>query len=324
MSLTHAAVLALLSLPLIVGSSAIAQAVAVDLSSLSLMRCASSVPGGAPDQRSLPPGPLLAGGASFSNFGAFSVSSAQTQASAIVSWSRVATTTFANARLTTSALVTPGAGGSAVVDPQRLEVAFSATAPSAVRCTVALLREVSLGAPAPRIALDFDADGIIDVFDLQAGLPVQFFAPDIQSTPLRVQVLVEGVSVTSGYSHSMLTFHVVPDDPILVATIAPGCLEASTVSPLFGNAGVQLSAAFGPEVALTVAVVGFGQQPQLLPGPISSCLLIPTPDITLLVTPSNPIVLPLPASLRPLLFVTQNVVVADRLYTHDAASVFAW
>ena len=112
---------------------------------------------------------------------------------------------------------------------------------------------------------------------------------------------------------------------------AAGCAPAPSnhalsIAPAFANAGVGLDLV--PSQDLTVLVLGLAQQPLLLPGGVlAPCLVVPAPDVLLVVPPSVYFwsQVPLPAAVRPVTFHAQAVrLAASGLLTTDAFSVVAF
>jgi hypothetical protein len=112
--------------------------------------------------------------------------------------------------------------------------------------------------------------------------------------------------------------------PITVTKTATSCLNEPgfTVAPTFTNSGVLVTSDFLP----SVTVFGFGQNPTLLPSvPSGTCLLLPTPDVLVLMTPGQPFSVALPAAVRPIVFHAQLAVVTPAaILTSDAYQILAW
>jgi hypothetical protein len=181
------------------------------------------------------------------------------------------------------------------------------------------------GIPQPLIAIDVGNDGFIDHF----GAGMFYSSPlTIGAQPLEVRVVVSSTIAGLGSSMTNVKVKLLPVNNTMVFQHAMGCgpgpgaLEQAHLLPpyeVFADRGVDALINF--QGALAVFVVGFTQQPVLLPAiGFIPCLLVPSPDVVLFQTTA--LHLPLPAAVRPITVHVQAVMLTSAgLRTTDGYTV---
>lgn len=230
-----------------------------------------------------------------------------------VSWTTEVDDSWVEVSLANSLLVQPPPGVSAdmSIPPHEFVVTFQALGtkgayPAAIR----LFRTSNLspGQPFPTVAIDIDNNGTIDLPNLQAapliGLPVA----DL-TLGKKLRVIMHTPTATSGFSGTEVSLFLEPRIDAVWLQTALGCSNYggdALLEPvaLIANRGVRLELSVGNP---TVFVLGFQQQPLVLPPQNNSfCLLVAQPDVVLFV-PSGRLDIPLPPSVRPVTFEAQAV-----------------
>ncbi|MEZ6037934.1 MAG: hypothetical protein R3F29_10665 [Planctomycetota bacterium] len=280
-----------------------AQSVSVSLESLTGVSL-SRTEGGVSLPVQMPAGPVGAsGGVSTGPF---------TSAQASVGWNSSATTRAVRVWLAED-LLSMGGGSSAQVDAHEFLVTFtpSGVAPSVLR--ISRMSSVSGGTTFPGIAVDIGNTGSalpITVNTFSAAMPA------LGAQPLEVRVVFDAASVSNGEAFSQLAFELLPDNQLSFVPSATSCAPTVPLplqlEPSFVQRGVEIAAPIGPLPA--VLVIGWSSSPFLLPTPVSlPCLVVPSPDVLLLVSPNAELRLsiPLPLALRPATFHAQTVALSS-------------
>lgn len=209
-----------------------------------------------------------------------------------------------------------------------LDVVLQVQASGPLPVIVHLEHSIQLGAgvPSPTARVDVGNDGTFELVESSPG-PQSVWPLVLGPAPLQVLVRTDAVLGAPGLVVTGLVVRVEPANGVLVQPLLVGC--ASTylhVLPSFVGDGIDLVAqpsSLPPDPA--VAVLGLGVQPVALPWTTQlPCLLLPSPDLLLWLPPLQAVNLPLPATLRPIVFFAQGVVlVPGGLHTTGASSVQA-
>lgn len=188
-------------------------------------------------------------------------------------------------------------------------VTFTATGTTPVYLELGSSTTLPVGAPWPQVDIDIFNDGYIEYPNFANGHATVFTLAPLGAASLVVRVIMSSQLVGPGHSLVSVDIAARPDNNLLVTQNALACSNSSQMphpEPVFASSGVYLyvSPPFYPHVF----VIGLSQQPLLLPPYFGlPCLLVPSPDIVLW-EPSGLLHVPLPASVRPLTFHAQTVV----------------
>lgn len=279
-----------------------AQSVSVSLESLTGISL-SRTDGGGLAQAQLPAGPVAAwGGISTGPF---------MSALASVGWNSSSTPHDATVWLAQD-LLAGGAGSSAQASAHEFLVTFTAngTAPSVLRIT--RYSNLTAGTTYPGISIDIGNTG--NALPIGAN-PISAAMPALGAQSLEVRVVFDAAMVTNGAVYSQLDFELLPDNQLAFVPSATSCIWPGPVTlglaPSFVQRGVEITAPItqGP----SVLVIGWSASPFLLPTTVPlPCLVVPSPDVLLLVPPNVVVSLqvPLPAAVRPATFHAQVVTLA--------------
>jgi hypothetical protein len=208
-----------------------------------------------------------------------------------------------------------------VIQAHDIVAEFAAPSPVPIVLTFTRSSNLSPGNPWPSVGIDIGNDGTIEVPNLVSGMLASVVAGP---QPVQVRILFGTQAITSGGSWAGVEIEARPDNTLNIVRNSLGCSSPwMFVNPVFEGRGVLVYGDPG------VAVIGLSTQPALLqPAPFPAiipwpCLLMPSPDIVLW-APSA-LHIPLPASLRPLVFHVQKVYVSqsDGLWTTDGYSIDA-
>jgi hypothetical protein len=246
---------------------------------------------------------------------------------ASASWSSASFADRAEVRLRHTLASPPSQPVNAAATAHEFVVEFAA-AGGAVPAQVVVRRTHagSPGVPPPLIAVDLGNDGTID---LQG--PGTFFGPaqTVAVQPLQVRVLMTSLLAGAGSSLTDVLVELRPVNGVLMVQNAmdcgpgPGALTAARLLPpfeVFADRGVDaLIEVLG---APAVFVIGFGQQPVLLPqNGFVPCLLVPSPDVVLF---QSALHVALPPAVRPVTFHMQVVSLTEAgLRVSDGYTVIA-
>ncbi len=208
--------------------------------------------------------------------------------------------------------VASGPAFTAHAGPHEFLLEFTAATSVAALLTITNHQQVSGGATAPSILLDYDNDGVIDVVDPPTQAPT-VLARTFGPQPLRVRVIVDAAASGSSVAvTNALEFALTPDNGLTITEMVSECrgvtpTPAPVAAPIFPGTGIQLTPqGYGGELALVV--LGLSPQPLVL-GAFAGlpCILLPSPDLILLPSAANPASLPLPAAVRPVTLYAQGV-----------------
>lgn len=265
--------------------------------------------GGQTSQVTVPAGPLAASG----GFGTSAPSGVfAADASAGTSWWTAATSheVLVGLRLACS-VASPGS--TATVGTQEFVVHFASAVPREV--TISILRSsfVPPGAPWPLVAIDRGNDGSIDFPNATSGIEsVEVLGP----AGLDLRFVLDASLATPGLSETQVSVVVTPSNQLQVVPSVGGCGLSTPdfwAIPTYADSGIDLGCNL--IVDPMVFVLGLAAQPVLLPASVPACVLMPSPDLLVLPTPTafQAIVhLPLPASVRPLSLWAQAVRLAPQ------------
>jgi hypothetical protein len=254
------------------------------------------------------------------------LASAPNNISATISHACVATATGVSCSFTVTGHVPLGSpsGAMATAGPADYLVTLQSVTPSSVSLSVVFEDFTTPGSRQPLAAVDVGNDGIYDFFNGAQAVPLPHLV--IGPQPLLLRVHTEGFALDGESFSSLLTIHVAPTNGLSMTTAAIGCAgqqSSLTLRSSFLDQGFELTASANNPVVPVVAVFGFGVQPVLLPSfGTLPCLLVPRPDVTLLMMNST-VSVGLPPSLRPLTFWVQGVSLASRLLATDCTRVDA-
>lgn len=232
---------------------------------------------------------------------------------ASVSWNTEVSESWVEVSLRNSIVVQPppGVSADAVIPPHEFLVTFQALGTTgAYPAYVRLFRNSGLspGQPFPTVSIDIDNNGTIDYPNLQASPLIGLMVPDL-SLGKTLRVILYTPTATAGSSGTNVSLFL---EPLIDAgwfQTALGCADYggdALFEPvaLFANRGVRLELSTSHP---TVFVLGFQQQPIVLPPQNNAfCLLMPQPDVVLF-APSGRLDIPLPPSVRPVTFEAQGV-----------------
>lgn len=230
-----------------------------------------------------------------------------------VSWNTEVSDSSVEVSLRNSIVVQPppGVSADASIPPHEFLVTFQALgATGAYPAFVRLFRTSGLspGQPFPTVSIDVDDNGTIDFPNLQATPLVGLILPDL-SLGKTLRVIMHTPTATTGFSGTNVSLFVEPLIDAVWFQTAIGCADYGGDAlfepvPLIANRGVRLELS---TTNPTVFVLGFQQQPLVLPPQNNAfCLLMPQPDVVLFV-PSGRLDIPLPPSVRPVTFEAQAV-----------------
>jgi hypothetical protein len=199
-------------------------------------------------------------------------------------------------------------GASASTIQSDLQVILQAPAPRAVVLSMLPTLLLTAGATAPSMQLDLGNDGTFDI-----DLTTPNFTLPLVIGPLgyvincRMQADIASVGGNEVVAHASMRFELRANNDLQVSPLIGGCGSGSIdVGDSLANYGVHVG---GWSVDLPLAVLGLGTQPTLLPpSPLSPvpCLLLPSPDLVLLLPPTG-FDLPIPPSVRPINLYVQGV-----------------
>lgn len=247
---------------------------------------------------------------------------------ASVIWSAWADTYEAQVNVTQNVRVdatTPPGIASASVGPNEFRIDFGATAPTSGWVFLSRTQgAASGGATVPKVGVDWNDDGVVDLPDLPAaGLVFQMF--DLGVTPAPFRIVFESTLATPGQSWLTVTAWLRPQNDLVQTTMVTGCSLAPLnfqIHESFVDRGIDILTQQQLPNHATIAVIGLQPQPVLLPSdPAAPCILLPSPDIL-----SFDLHLPLPPALRPLTFYVQGVIfipATGAMLTVDAVRVMA-
>lgn len=238
-------------------------------------------------------------------------------AEGFVRWSTDVDATATRVWLSNVLLGDPGVPCSVSIPSHSFLVSFTGT-PAGVSCDLELFhfRDHPVGGVLPRIDIDLDNDGAIDLPGLALGTTtLPLIQLGSQAKPVRIVMSAQ----LPGPGWSLTTFAIAarPHNNVAMTQIVSGCptLYGDLLAPVqvFADRGIDFRMAWGEYQQANVYVIGLGQQPALLPpqGGVP-CLLVPAPDI--LIGQATPLHIALPAIVRPVTFYVQCVGIGQPLY----------
>lgn len=303
----------ILSLSCFVATLTAQSPVTASLSAVSYLNCGAS--GFVGTGAYVPAGPLPASGSCEAELIFVGGSLARTQ------WDLVETEISSSLHIENFVEVT-AVNFTADAGPQQFLLEYSSITPVAARLE---LNAALFGLPSIHVvnAVDYGNNGIYDVTNLVGAGPQQIASADLSTDPIVIRILVDSAQFTLGWSQINIDVKLVSDDPIAVTRFPVACdTNDFSVERVFGNAGLVVAT----QLPLSVAVFGFGQQPQSLPlAAVSSCLLVPTPDVVVMMTPGVNLPIVLPVAIRPIALHAQLVALtAQGLTSSDSVQILAW
>ena len=187
----------------------------------------------------------------------------------------------------------------------------------------ATVQYLASGQPAPMLEIDVMDDGIIDYsLGYVHGFPITILAVGPQPVPVRVRAQA---AISSGPgspgTHILAHLTVRPANALSVTQNVIGCMPGVFyVTPSMQSNGINMRAA-----GFAIGVVGLSQVPVLLPSQLPGCLLMPSPDLLVIVDQFG-YDLDVPAAARPIDLYAQGVffVTPTDLRTADGYRVTAY
>lgn len=207
-----------------------------------------------------------------------------------------------------------------------VNVLMTITASSPVTVAIDVQRTKLIGAGASILLnrVDVGNDGLAEV---QESDNSKLLGPYAVNTSLSIMVRLEATQAANGDLQLDNTIRVLPVNDLVVQGNDPfGCLgDELRLQPSFVGRGIGLMSLPNWGNDLAVAVLGTSIQPIALP-PVASCLLLPSPDVLLVLPNALLVDLPLPAAVRPVGFWAQGVVLSSLGYftTTNLFSVIAF
>jgi hypothetical protein len=279
-----------------------AQSVSVSLQSLSGINV-SKTESGVVAQSQLPAGPVGPwGGVSTGPF---------SSASASVTWNSSSTATASRVWLAQDLLADQVS--SAQAGGHQMLVTFTPNGVVPSRLILSRLSSTSPGTVYPGVSVDIGNTGNfvpLGVSSLSAAMPA------LGTQPLEVLVMFDPATVTNGYASEQIDFELLPENHLAFVQSAASCAWPAPLTldlaPSFVQRGVDITAPVTQSPA--VLVLGLSSSPFLLSTPVSlPCLVVPSPDVLLLVQPNvvTSIRVSLPLAVRPVAFHAQVVALSS-------------
>ncbi len=191
-----------------------------------------------------------------------------------------------------------GAGGELL-----FHLAAPVSTPVLVECS--RLLGMTPGALAPACSIDIGDDGVVEMTGLTSASISALVVLGPQPLPIRLRSVV--TQIGPGEVDLELRLRVVPQNSLVISPVGAGCdgTTALLAAPSFVGTGVRFQTVTQDPVVL---VLGLGVQPTVLPAPFPlPCLLLPSPDLLVLLMPGQDLTLPLPAAVRPVTLWAQGV-----------------
>lgn len=213
--------------------------------------------------------------------------------------------------------------GSASCGPNILDLQLSTAQPTQVQLAVDFLNLSDPGAPTPGFTIDIGNDGFVENTNGQWG-HLSSAILFLDSQPITIRVTSWADVFAQGSSRARSTLEVKPSHTVVSPPLVAGCGISINVLPTFTATGIDVFA--GNSGWPSIVVFGFAPQPILLPPSLGQpCLLYPRPDVLMLATPSVPLSIPLPASIRPFQVWVQAVgITAAGLQSSAAHQLVGW
>ena len=288
-----------------------AQAATVSVRAASVLS-ASAQAGQALVTRTLPIGPLPAVG-NVDAFSALGVTVAETS----TSWGATADTTLAGCVVKQHLIVNGSAGGSCASGPNDIVIGIACPVQRPALLNLRMLKAASPDVPSTTVVVDVGNHGAM-VFT--GANPVNGTTIPVSIGPQPFEVLVHfagafvaGSSSVATVADDTVVLEVTPDNRLGVLPAALGCTNNSaTLRATWDLDGVlfDLDASGSQPPPLAVAVFGLAAAPALLPHASVTlpCLLLPTPDLVVVLPPGG-LLLPLPPAVRPVTLWAQGVLI---------------
>ena len=188
--------------------------------------------------------------------------------------------------------------------------------PGLVRCELSRSLAGDIWAAIPPMRIDLDDDGSLEMAETNPDWFVQHTRA-VGAGPLAIRCTLGGQLTGPGSLDVGLHLRILPAETV-AAPVIGGCMPGYSVRPRF-DGGIVCDF-LPPGLELGVAVFGLSPAPVLL-GSVGflPCLLWPSVDLMVLAPAGQQLVLPIPASARPLNLYTQ-VVLVDQFPTLTTTS----
>ncbi|HEX5054814.1 MAG TPA: hypothetical protein VFZ65_23760 [Planctomycetota bacterium] len=248
---------------------------------------------------------------------------------ASTSWGATANATLAGFVVEQHLVVRGSTGGSCASGPNEIVFGVSSPVQRPAILTVRLSKAASPGTASTTVLVDIGNDGTIDA---TAASPVNMLSKAVSfgQQPLEVRVVLAG-GVTPGQAtdaslDDLVVVQVEPDNHLGVLPAAAGCAnQAATLRAAWDLDSMLLDVDTSVATPLVVGVFGLSPAPVVLPNaslPLP-CLLVPSPDLLVVVTPGG-FTLHVPPAARPVSIWAQGVqVTAAGLATTNGFLVLA-
>lgn len=246
---------------------------------------------------SLPAGPMAASG--------LLQSQQSPSASATMTWNSTAAPTWMALDLQFDASANSTiAASAAAIAPVEVVMQVSTPTPRAVRLVLDRSSNATAGTATPMLRIDVGDDGSYEVTESSPQSSVGIVM-QIGPTPLPIRLSAAMLVTGNQTAQGNLSVLCVPVDSLsLVATGCAGVFYEPL--PMFSG-DLQLSTSFAfPYQSL--AVIGSSFAPVVFPAPaVTFCLLVPSPDLLILLPASGAATLVVPPAARPITLWTQAI-----------------
>ena len=246
---------------------------------------------------SLPAGPMAAAG---------SLQSQQASSTnSTLTWYSTTTPTWMsmNLQLDASANSTVAASAAAIA---AVEVVMQVSSPTPRATRLVLNRNYSAtaGAPTPQLRIDVGDDGS---YELMESWPQSSVGIVMQLGPTPLPIRLSAGMLVTGHQAAQgdLAVQCMPADPVSLA--GPGCTGVFyEPQPTFAGDLLLSTSNAWPDPSL--AVIGLSYAPVVFPSfPQTFCLLVPSPDLLILLPASGTETLVVPPAARPITLWTQAI-----------------
>ena len=197
-------------------------------------------------------------------------------------------------------------------DTTMVDFVVTLTASSPILASISLHQtiESSPGTTITTNAMDLGNDGSFEVNGLSTAATL---GPITLGAPLPIRVRMQASQLGQGSTVLTNLIHVLPWNGLLIQEGIPvGCAgDTLRVRPSFLGSGIALQSLPATPIDLAVGVLGLTMQPIQLPPATASCLLLPAAHLLVPLVFEQNLDLPLPASVRPLGFWAQAVVLSS-------------
>lgn len=196
----------------------------------------------------------------------------------------------------------------ATVSPHDVVVTLQAATWRDVTLFTEITTEVSPNGTTPRMDVDIGDDGTVEFSATQSTGSVTL---SVGPTPLQIRIRTNGQANTPGTFNpsfrSRLLMRIQPDNHILKIPLGSGCFNLMVANQAFAHDGIRLEVPY--TFVPVVAVLGLSAQPTFLPsgGAPLPCLLVPNPDLVVLLPSQGGFNLPIPPAARPINVFAQGV-----------------